>query len=495
MKNNRRGVVLLLVLVVVMMLALGSLGFAELMLNEHNAAKTASRQSQARAFAESGAEVARQFLDRYPNDIQTAGGLYDNPQRFSSQLVADDDSPHERGRFTILAPKIDDTAVTGPRYGLQDESAKINLATILNYDQSSGSTDGGDTVADNTNAHVILMGLPGMTDDTADAILDWIDADDTPRDQGAESDFYGGLDHGYTPRDRPPASIEELLLVRGVTPELLFGYDAVKMGYTSSDAVSAAISSGTVTDGAMDHGWAAYLTLWSAESTLKADGTPKINLNQSDLQTLANQLNAVFEPTWAQYIVAYRQAGGTIGSPLDLIGGSVSSGTGATNSPPLKSPFTSDTSAMGQYLPQLFDNCTTVSGTAIPGRININQAPRTVLLCIPGMTTDLADQIISNRQPDPASPSAKPDQTCPAWPLIEGIIPLTTMKTMLPYITAGGSVYKAQIIGHFDKGNPVARLEVLLDATQHPTRVVFWKDMSHMSGGFPGEVSGGTAEH
>ena len=76
--DRRRGVVLLLVLIVVTMLALGSLGFAELMLNEHRAAQTASRQSQARAFAESGAEVARQFLDRYPDDIQTAGGLYDN---------------------------------------------------------------------------------------------------------------------------------------------------------------------------------------------------------------------------------------------------------------------------------------------------------------------------------------------------------------------------------------------------------------------------------
>ena len=165
------------------------------------------------------------------------------PQRFSSQLVADDDSPRDRGRFTIVAPKIDDTAVTGARYGLQDESAKINLATILNLrsiQRSPAMAD--DSAADNTNAHAILMGLPGMTDDTADAILDWIDADDTPRDQGAESDFYGSLDNGYTPRDRPPVSIEELLLVRGVTPELLFGYDAVKMGYSSSDSVSAAIS-------------------------------------------------------------------------------------------------------------------------------------------------------------------------------------------------------------------------------------------------------------
>ena len=512
MNSGRRGVILLLVLIVVTMLALGSLGFAELMLNEHRAAQTASRQSQARTFAESGAEVARQFLDRDPNDIQTAGGFYDNAQRFSSQLVAEDDSPRDRGRFTILAPKIDDTVIEGVRYGLQDESAKINLATILTYDQSSGSSDGNDTSADNTYAHMILMGLPGMTDDTADAILDWIDPDDTPRDQGAESDFYGSLDHAYTPRDRPPSSIEELLLVKGVTPELLFGLDAAKMGYSSSDSVSGTIASVDNSEGVMDHGWAAYLTLWSAESTVNSEGTPKINLNQSNLQTLYNQLTAVIDPSWAEYIVAYRQGGGTvdggghlntsqlgkgvntIGSPLDLIGARVTvmpargSGPGG-RATVLANPFTTDTAAMGQYLPQLFDNCSTVSG-AIPGRININQAPRVVLMCIPGMTSDMVDQIISNRQPDPASTSAKPDQACPAWPIIEGIMPLATMKSILPYITSGGGVYRAQIIGHFDKGNPVARLEVILDATKHPTRVLFWKDMSHLAGGFPGEVSG-----
>ena len=74
-------------------------------------------------------------------------------------------------------------------------------------------------------------------------------------------------------------------------------------------------------------------------------------------------------------------------------------------------------------------------------------------------------------------------------------MPLATMKTMLPYITAGGSVYRAQIIGHFEKGNPVARVEVMIDATQHPAQVLFWKDMSHMAGDFrfPGETSSGTA--
>ena len=63
--------------------------------------------------------------------------------------------------------------------------------------------------------------------------------------------------------------------MRGVTPELLFGYDAVKLGYSTSDAVSAAISGGTAGDGAMDHGWAAYLTLWTPSRPSSPTARPR----------------------------------------------------------------------------------------------------------------------------------------------------------------------------------------------------------------------------
>ncbi len=510
--HRRRGVILLLVLVVVAMLALGAGLFGQLMLTEHRAAQVASRQSQVRAFAESGAEVARQFLNRLPEDQTSAGGLYDNDGRFKDQIVVKDATPRDQGRFSIVAPKIEDTVIEGARYGLQDESARINLARLLEYDQSSGSVsaDGVDAT-DNTYAHMMLMGLPNMTDDIADNILDWIDSSGTTRENGVGSDYYNSLQPPYAPRNGPPITIEELLQVQGVTPELLFGYDAVSMGYSTSGSVASAIS-GVVTDGSMDHGWAQYLTLWSAESVFKSDGTPKINLNQSDMVQLYSQLSAVMDPTWAQFIVAYREGGGTsqggnlvtsnsgqaintISSPLDLIGATVTPiAQGGGRATPLTNPFTSDTSAMTNYLPVLFENCTTISGTGIPGRININQASRTVLMCIPGMTSDMADQIISQRSTDPSASGAQADQSCPAWPLIEGVMDLETMKAMLPYITAGGAVYRAQIVGRFDKGGPVSRLEVIVDSTQQPAQVLFWKDMSHLPGDyrFPGEVSGGT---
>jgi hypothetical protein len=105
------------------------------------------------------------------------------------------------------------------------------------------------------------------------------------------------------------------------------------------------------------------------------------------------------------------------------------------------------------------------------------------------MTPDLADQIIQQRQMDPAS-QTDTDQ-CAAWPLVRGMVDLPTMKKLLPYVNTGGSVYRAQVIGSFEKGTASARVEVVVDATQSPSRIVFWNDISHLQGGFPVEPQAG----
>ncbi|MBN2333126.1 MAG: general secretion pathway protein GspK [Deltaproteobacteria bacterium] len=55
------------------------------------------------------------------------------------------------------------------------------------------------------------------------AVLDWIDADDNHRIDGAENDYYQGLDTAYQCKNHPLESLTELLLVKGVTPELYHG--------------------------------------------------------------------------------------------------------------------------------------------------------------------------------------------------------------------------------------------------------------------------------
>jgi general secretion pathway protein K len=56
-----------------------------------------------------------------------------------------------------------------------------------------------------------------------DSIIDWRDEDDLHRVNGAENDYYLGLSPPYTARNGPFDSVEDLLWVRGVTPELFYG--------------------------------------------------------------------------------------------------------------------------------------------------------------------------------------------------------------------------------------------------------------------------------
>ena len=56
-----------------------------------------------------------------------------------------------------------------------------------------------------------------------DSIMDWRDPDDLHRVNGAENDYYLSLPQPYTARNGPFDTIEELLWVRGVSPELYFG--------------------------------------------------------------------------------------------------------------------------------------------------------------------------------------------------------------------------------------------------------------------------------
>ena len=60
----------------------------------------------------------------------------------------------------------------------------------------------------------------------SDSILDWIDPPAGPRIAGAESDYYLGLSPPYHAKNAPIDDLSELLLVKGVTPEMYWGGDS-----------------------------------------------------------------------------------------------------------------------------------------------------------------------------------------------------------------------------------------------------------------------------
>ena len=99
----------------------------------------------------------------------------------------------------------------GYRTRVSDEGAKINLNRV-----------------DEITLKQAFLNLDlerELAEALTDAILDWRDADDLKRLNGAERDYYLSLPTPYPAKDAPFDSVDELLLVRGVTRQLFFGED------------------------------------------------------------------------------------------------------------------------------------------------------------------------------------------------------------------------------------------------------------------------------
>ncbi len=93
-----------------------------------------------------------------------------------------------------------------------DESGKISLNSLTSV---SG------VILSNL---LVNMGVvPEDADTIVDSILDWKDPDDLHRLHGAENEYYQSLRHPYKARNADFETLEELLLVKGVTPDILYG--------------------------------------------------------------------------------------------------------------------------------------------------------------------------------------------------------------------------------------------------------------------------------
>lgn len=559
-RRQRQGAVLIVVLVVIMMLTLGAYAFTELMQTENHAVQLTGRQIQARAFAESGETFLEAYLKQDPTFLVEQGGIYDNPTMFQGQLIVDDqEDDRQRGRFTILAPLVDaEGYLNGIRYGLEDESARLNLNALLMLDEqsatasdaasaaglsgssasslasaagASGSTSSAisglasdEALTSGSAGRQLLMGLPGMTEEIADAILDYLDEDDEPRDFGAEIDYYSGLEPPYAPKNGPLETVEELLLVRGVTPQLLFGRDQNRNGVIDPHEMAPPADGDRfeqdMLNEAPERGWSSYLTLYGMEKNYGTDGAEKIFINDEDLEALHGRLLEVVSQEWADFIVAYRMYGPststgnntnnryvtttqfdfsqeattTFASALDLIDAEVTitaqSGNNSNNSSNqtqmMKSPFQQLNAA--EWMPDFMELLTVNESPIIPGRININQAPRELLVAIPGMTEEAAEAIIANRIPVPDD--TNPTRAYETWIWMEGIVTLDEMKTLFPLINAGGDVHRAQIVGYYEGGSAFSRHEAVIDATQPEPRLLLWRDISHLGRGHSLEVLG-----
>ncbi len=108
---------------------------------------------------------------------------------------------------------------------LEDLQGRFNLGSLAT---GGGSTPPGQYAGYKAQFIRLLMALPleeplGLDQAQAltDAITDWIDADsDVSGLSGAESEYYESAEPAGRPANRMPAGISELMLVRGMTPEV-----------------------------------------------------------------------------------------------------------------------------------------------------------------------------------------------------------------------------------------------------------------------------------
>jgi general secretion pathway protein K len=98
------------------------------------------------------------------------------------------------------------------QFASMDEAGKININLL---------TD--DTAIVLNNLLVNLGVEKSQADTIVDSILDWKDGDDLHRLHGAESDYYMSLPNPYKAKDASFDNLEELLLVQGVTRDILYG--------------------------------------------------------------------------------------------------------------------------------------------------------------------------------------------------------------------------------------------------------------------------------
>jgi general secretion pathway protein K len=96
------------------------------------------------------------------------------------------------------------------RVEIQDESGKININAVSE---------------EQLRLLIEAIGInKNDADIIADSILDWRDGDDLYRLNGAEDDYYQSLDPPYNARNGSIETVEELLLIRGITPDYFYGH-------------------------------------------------------------------------------------------------------------------------------------------------------------------------------------------------------------------------------------------------------------------------------
>jgi general secretion pathway protein K len=204
--KNSRGVALVMVLWVVTILSVVVLEFCYAMRTEVNITRN------------------------YQEELQLYAAAQGSAQRAIAELILKHDPRMQQLRKTgkegEIPPESREWVTDGREYRFPFEGAE-GVVRVLGEAGKVNLNRVSDAVL---RKIMTALGLEGEARDIAvDSILDWRDPDDFIRVNGAENEYYQSLKEPYDCKNGNFDSVEELLLVRGITPELFYGKKIKKM--------------------------------------------------------------------------------------------------------------------------------------------------------------------------------------------------------------------------------------------------------------------------
>ena len=175
-------------------------------------------------------------------------------------------------------------------YEISDEEGRFNIRTDK-------------TALNNIQRYRdILKGLSDkLNDDVISAIIDWQDPDSIVSAGGAENIYYANMERPYNCKNAPLACAEELLLVKGMTPQIfneikdhvtVYGEGRVNINTASEKVLNAVINEGGNYEGLVKR-----IIDYRKGPDMK-EGTP----DDRHLLNLAEDFNEKITPTAAETI-------------------------------------------------------------------------------------------------------------------------------------------------------------------------------------------------
>jgi general secretion pathway protein K len=193
--NNQSGIALLIVLWVVVLLLTIALSFSVMARTEIFSTLTFKEQMENKYLAEAG-------LQRGIVELFYRAANKNKQASFVEEKIFRTDGTTYIGKLENGSYKL----------SITDESGKININTL---------TDSSGIVLNNL---LVNLGIEKETADTiVDSILDWKSPTGLHRLHGADSSYYSSLPNPYKAKNANFDNLEELLLVKGVTPDILYG--------------------------------------------------------------------------------------------------------------------------------------------------------------------------------------------------------------------------------------------------------------------------------